>query len=100
MALNPIRQGDRVSQLTYQPTNQPTNPASKLQLTGSTYHAPPDGVGEVAELGRGSGFLAIPQGSGGVLLGQVDKVGGEDEAQSSYVQRGHQLLCTHRNTLE
>ena len=51
-----------------------------------TYHSPPEGVGVALEVGL------VGVGSHGVLLGEVDEVAGEDEAEEADVQRRDQLL--------
>lgn len=56
------------------------------------YHSPPYGVSEVAELGWAAGLLPLASGAGGILLGEVDEVGGKDEGQHPDVHRGYQLL--------
>lgn len=65
---------------------QPQRICSAREHTGTlTHHAPPQGVGIVPELRRAAA-------GDGVLLGQVDKVRGEDQTQEADVQGGDQLL--------
>ena len=51
-----------------------------------THHSPPEGVRVALEVGLEC------VGPHGVLLGEVDEVAGEDEAQEADVQRRDQLL--------
>ena len=57
-----------------------------LTSAHATYHSPPEGVGVALEVGL------VGVGSHCVLLGEVDEVAGEDEAEEADVQRRDQLL--------
>ncbi len=57
-----------------------THHACKAPFTSLTYHSPPEGVCEAAE-------VLVD-----VLLRQVDHEGGEDEAEEPDVDRSNQLL--------
>ena len=62
---------------------------SVLDTEKWSYHAPPQGVGIAGE-------ARLPLLVHRVLLGQVHKVGGEDEPQEADVQSGDQLLWRPR----
>ena len=57
----------------------------------STHHSPPEGVGVAGEVSQ----TGVVRRRGVVLLGQVDEVRREDEAEEPDVERRYQLLHAH-----